>query len=86
MKITVFWDDAPDSLVDIDRSPRGASIITSSEMSVNLYYTTWCSIPEYSHLHVRRFAFRGDTRGVLKCMVLSYKLSDNFNNFQDEKV
>jgi hypothetical protein len=58
MKMAVFWDAAPHSLVDTDRRFRGAvSIIRmftltmcSSETSVNIYKTTRCYMPEDSHL------------------------------------
>jgi hypothetical protein len=28
--------------------------VRTSETSVNIHQTTWCNIPEYSHLHIRR--------------------------------
>jgi hypothetical protein len=58
--MAVFWDAAPCGLVDIDRCFReSASIIVlmmevsnSSETSVHFYQTTWCNIPEDSHLQM----------------------------------
>jgi hypothetical protein len=61
MIMAVFWDVAPCSLVDTDRSLRetyclhrkGAATESSSETSVNIYQTTRCNIPEDSHLQGR---------------------------------
>jgi hypothetical protein len=64
--MTVFWDVAPCSLVEIDRRFRGvtASITkaialmmeaaSTSETSVNFYQTTRRNNPEDSHLHTHR--------------------------------
>jgi hypothetical protein len=58
--MTVFWDAAPCSLVEIDRSLRRTLIalmmeaVSTSETSVNFYKTTQRKIPEDSHLHTRR--------------------------------
>jgi hypothetical protein len=50
MKMTVFWDVAPCTLVVTDvLEVRAASIIR-----VNFYHTTRRNIPEDSHLHTRR--------------------------------
>jgi hypothetical protein len=57
--MAVLWDVAPDSLADVDRRSRGAycfnirtmKVVCTSETSVNIYETTWCNIPEDSHLH-----------------------------------
>jgi hypothetical protein len=58
--MAVFGDVAPCSLVDTGHVSweLTASVITltteavtSSETSVNIYQTTWCYIPEDSHLH-----------------------------------
>jgi hypothetical protein len=52
LKITVFWDVAPCSMVEVYQHFRGASITlimevaSTSETSVNFYQTTQCSIPE----------------------------------------
>jgi hypothetical protein len=62
MKITVFWDVAPCSLVEVYRYFRGACCLhhqgalimeaaIKSEKSVNFYQTAWRNIPEDSHLH-----------------------------------
>jgi hypothetical protein len=59
LKMTVFWNVAPCSLIETDISEvLTASIITlmmeavsTSEMSVNFYKTTWRNIPEDSLLH-----------------------------------
>jgi hypothetical protein len=48
MKMTVFWDDAPCSLIVIALMMEAGG---TSETSVNFYETTWCNIPEGSHLH-----------------------------------
>jgi hypothetical protein len=57
MKMTVFWDIAPRSLVEIYRRSSGASIIramiameavSTSETFVSLYQTTRRNIPEDS--------------------------------------
>jgi hypothetical protein len=56
MKVTVFWDVAPCSLVEIDRCFRGIALmmeaVSTSETSVNFYQTTWRNIAEDSHLHL----------------------------------
>jgi hypothetical protein len=58
--MTIFWDIAPCSLVETDRHFRGAyclnlqgnalmmDAVNTSEMSINLYQTAWCNIPEES--------------------------------------
>jgi hypothetical protein len=65
MKMAVFWDVAPYSLVDTDQS-RGAYclpnisacsllialMMEAVEMLVSIYHTTWCNIPEASHLQI----------------------------------
>jgi hypothetical protein len=63
MKVTVFWDVVPCSPVKFTDVSEvlAASIMkviialmkeagSTSEMSVNFYQTTWCNIPEDSHL------------------------------------
>jgi hypothetical protein len=62
MKMTVFWDVAPFSLVEIDLCFRGAVIVkaialmmeaeSTSETSASFYETKWRSIPD--HLHTLR--------------------------------
>jgi hypothetical protein len=52
-KMKVFWDDAPCSLVDINRSFRATialmmEAVSISETSVNFYQTTWRNISEDS--------------------------------------
>jgi hypothetical protein len=63
MKMAVFWDVAPCSLVEVYRRFRGpCSIIralmmeaaTTSETLENFYQTTHRYNPEDSHLHTRR--------------------------------
>jgi hypothetical protein len=64
LKMTVFWDVAVCSLVEVKQHFRGvtASIIRAllreavktSKTSVNFYQTTRRNIPEDSHLHTRR--------------------------------
>jgi hypothetical protein len=49
MKITVFWDVAPCSLVETDRPMMEA--VNTSETSVNFYETTRRSIPEGCYFH-----------------------------------
>jgi hypothetical protein len=53
MKMTVFWDVVPCSLVEvywvIALMMEAAS---ASEILVNFYQTTWRNIPENGHLHV----------------------------------
>jgi hypothetical protein len=58
--MTVFWDDVPCSLVEIDQHFRGIYCHlyhfdvggrSTSEMLVSFYETTWCSFPEDS-LHL----------------------------------
>jgi hypothetical protein len=62
IKIAVFWDVVPCSLVDTDLliyvSEELTTSITlmmeavnSSEMPINIYQTTQCYNPEDSHLH-----------------------------------
>jgi hypothetical protein len=55
MKITVFWDVAPYSLVEITLMMEA---VITSETSVNFYETTLRSIPEDSRLHVDQIYFR----------------------------
>jgi hypothetical protein len=58
MNMAVFWDDAPRSLVDIDRRFRGAvklialmmEAAKSYETSLDIHQTTRCNIPEGSHI------------------------------------
>jgi hypothetical protein len=54
--MTVFWDVAPCSLVEIDRSFRGAYCLHHQgdrpEMSVSFYQTTRRNIPEGSSLQL----------------------------------
>jgi uncharacterized protein (DUF305 family) len=65
LKITIFWDAAPCSLVKIDLRFRGAychhhqgalmmEAVSTSEMSDNSYEATQRNIPEDSHYHTRR--------------------------------
>jgi hypothetical protein len=73
MKMTVFWDVAPRSLVEIYWHFRGTycphhqgdEAVSTSEISVNFYQTTRLNIPEDSHLH---FTLR--TTGV--CLTLRH--------------
>jgi hypothetical protein len=59
--MTVFWDVAPCSLVEIDRRFTGAyclhyegdEAVSTSETLINFYETTRCNIPEDSHHHTR---------------------------------
>jgi hypothetical protein len=59
VKLAVFWNVAPCSLIEIDRRFRGVyrpialvmEVVSSSETSVNIYQTTRPNIPEDSHLH-----------------------------------
>jgi hypothetical protein len=51
MKMTVFWDVSPCSLVQIDRLiALMMEAVSTSETSINLYWTTRRNIPEESHL------------------------------------
>jgi hypothetical protein len=52
MKMVVFWDVAPCSLVDTDPHFRGAYCLhhQDDETSVNIHQTTQSNIPEDSHL------------------------------------
>jgi hypothetical protein len=49
--MTVFWDAAPCSLVEIALI---VDVVSTSETSVNIYRTTRRINPEDSHLHTRR--------------------------------
>jgi hypothetical protein len=57
MKMAVFWDVFLCSLVGTNRRFKGTVIalmmeaVSSSEALVRMYQTTWCNIPEDSHLH-----------------------------------
>jgi hypothetical protein len=61
MKMTVFWDVAPCSLVEVYRRFRcahclhhqGDETTRTSKMSVNFYQTARHNIPEDVHLHTR---------------------------------
>jgi hypothetical protein len=55
MKMTVFWDVVPYSLVETDRRFRGTCCLHHHgyESSVNFYHTTWRNIPEDSYLHMK---------------------------------
>jgi hypothetical protein len=72
MKMAVFWDVAPCSLVDTDRRFRGAyclhhqglitlmmDAVSSSETLVNIYQTTRSNFSEDSHLYKCLFLFVG---------------------------
>jgi hypothetical protein len=52
MMITVFWDDVLYSLVEIDICSGRLMMeaVSTSEIWVSFYHTTWCNIPEDSHL------------------------------------
>jgi hypothetical protein len=54
MKMTVFWDTVPCSLVKTDRQIRGAYCLyhQCTETSVNFYQVTWLSIPVGTHLEI----------------------------------
>jgi hypothetical protein len=67
MKMVVFWDDSPCSLVEIDQRFRGSyclhhqddetlmiEIVSTFEMSVNSYQIARRNIPEDSHIYTRR--------------------------------
>jgi hypothetical protein len=51
IKVTVFWDVAPCSHVEVDLMMEA---VRTSEKSVNFNVTTRRYIPEYSKLHTRR--------------------------------
>jgi hypothetical protein len=56
LKMTVFWNVVPSSMLDTDRYFRGAYCLHSdekslSETSVSIYQNTWCNISEDSHFH-----------------------------------
>jgi hypothetical protein len=53
--MSVFWDVAPCSLVEIDLRfiAMNMEAVSNSETSVNFYETTRLNIPEDSHLHIR---------------------------------
>jgi hypothetical protein len=66
MKVTIFWDFAPCSLVEAYRRFRGACFLhrqgtrfremvaaSISETSVSFYQTVWRNNPEYSHLNMK---------------------------------
>jgi hypothetical protein len=59
MKMTVFWDVTPCSLVKVYR--RFIDLImeaeNTSETSVNFYQTTRRNIPEDSHLQYTGYSF-----------------------------
>jgi hypothetical protein len=66
--MTIFWDVAPCSLVEVYRYLRGLialiiKALSASETTANLYQTTRLNIPEDSHLHTRR---RENLRSHLK--------------------
>jgi hypothetical protein len=55
MKRVVIWDVALSTLVDIDRRVVGAccvsiALMNSFEMPINVYQTTWRTIPEVSYI------------------------------------
>jgi hypothetical protein len=56
--MTVFWDVAPCSPVEVYRRFRAFALMMkaarTSETSANFYQTTSRNIPEDSHLHIRR--------------------------------
>jgi hypothetical protein len=56
LKVTVFWDDAPCSLVETDRRLTALMMkaVSTSEMSVHIYQTTRRNVLEDSHLHTCR--------------------------------
>jgi hypothetical protein len=56
--MTVFKDVVPCSLVETDWCFRGVyclmiEAVSTSQTLVNFYHTSWCNIPEDSHLHTR---------------------------------
>jgi hypothetical protein len=63
MKMTVFWDVAQCSLVQIDRRFRGGIIeaVSTSETSVNFYQTTRRNIAEDSHLQCLTHCFYNES-------------------------
>jgi hypothetical protein len=50
--MAVFWDVTACSLVDIALMREA---VNTSEISVNIYWTTWCYIPENSNLQVYNY-------------------------------
>jgi hypothetical protein len=62
MKMTVFWDIAPSSLIETDCPLTGMIIafimeaVCTSETSVYFNATTWHYIPESCHQYVILFA------------------------------
>jgi hypothetical protein len=63
MKMHVFWNVAPCSLVETDRRFRCVYCLhhqRTSDTTVNFYQATWRNIPEDSHLHSDKFVtFQG---------------------------
>jgi hypothetical protein len=52
MKMPVFWNVAPCSLIDVWLITLMLEAVSSSETLVSIYQTTWCNISEYSYLHM----------------------------------
>jgi hypothetical protein len=64
MKVVVFWDVAPRSLVDMDSINLMMEAVSSCETLVNIYETAWYNIPKDSHVqcydfHMLYLATRG---------------------------
>jgi hypothetical protein len=80
MKMVVFWDVVPCSIVGSDQCFRGCcclyhqgviaqmkEAVSSSVMLVRLYQTTWCIIPEDIHLISVSSISKLKTRSQLFC-------------------
>jgi hypothetical protein len=89
MKMTVFWDVAPCSLVEVYRRLRGAIALmmeaeSTSETSVNFYDTThvsvvWCSIKQrdnYFYVLSHMFAI-----GLKEAMQIGVDLNTDVTNY-----
>jgi hypothetical protein len=54
MKMTVFWDIVPGSLIEVNQHFRAGLLlmeaVSTSEMSANFYETMWHNITEDRHL------------------------------------
>jgi hypothetical protein len=83
MKMAVFWDVAPCSLVEVYRRLRAITLTmeaaSTSETSVNFYQTTLRNIPEDSDLHTR-------SRENLKSLLVIFKMYKSQGGYQGKVV
>jgi hypothetical protein len=81
MRMIVFWDAAPCSLIVLLMEAA-----STSETSVNFYETTRRNIPEDSHLHKIPVPWFGFDVGTSKCESYTLQLYNPFYQLTDSDI